>query len=54
MPFKSEDQSKWAFANNKSFAPEWAKKTDYSKIPKKVPPKEEVYKSALKKKMGGQ
>lgn len=54
MPFASEQQSKWAFATNKPWAKEWADKTDYKNLPKKAPPKEEAYKNALKKKMGGQ
>ena len=52
MPFKSEQQSKWAFATHQPFAEEFSKKTDYKKLPKKVP-ENETYKSALKKKVEG-
>lgn len=52
MPFKSKQQSKWAFATDQPFAKEWAKKTDYSKIPKKASKKsqsENKYGRYLKK-----
>ena len=42
MPFKSEQQSKWAFATNQPFAKEYAGKTDYNKIPEKVRKKKAI------------
>ena len=35
MPFESKAQARWAFATKKKFAKDWAKKTDYKKIPEK-------------------
>lgn len=36
MPFRSKQQQKFMFATLPELAKEWAKKTDFSKIPKKV------------------
>lgn len=37
MPFKSQAQRKWMFANQPAMAKRWAKETPYgTKLPKKV------------------
>lgn len=41
VPFKSEQQQKWAFATKQPFAKEWAKKTDQKSLPQKVSGKKE-------------
>lgn len=48
MPFKSLQQSKAAFSGAlglkmKASAEEWASKTDYKKLPKKVKKKKQSY-----------
>jgi hypothetical protein len=43
MPFRSKAQQRWMFANHPEMAAEWAKETDFSKLPenKKPEPKKE-------------
>lgn len=36
MPFKSKQQSKWAFATHQEWADKWAKQTDYKNLPMKL------------------
>lgn len=36
MPFKSKAQAKWAFATKQPFAKEFADKTNFKKLPRKV------------------
>lgn len=36
MPFESKAQSRYMFSQHPKMAKEWAKKTDYSKIPEKL------------------
>lgn len=36
MPFRSKQQQKFMFATMPEVAKEWAEKTDFSKLPKKV------------------
>jgi len=39
MPFKSKQQSKWAFATHQEWADKWGKQTDYKHLPDEVPKK---------------
>lgn len=36
MPFKSESQRKWMYANEPKMATKWEKETPEGKLPKKV------------------
>ena len=36
MPFKSESQRKWMYANEPKMAAKWEKETPKGKLPKKV------------------
>lgn len=36
MPFKSESQRKWMYANEPEMAKKWSKHTSSKKLPKKV------------------
>jgi hypothetical protein len=36
MPFKSENQREWMYANNPKMAKKWEKETPKGKLPKKV------------------
>lgn len=49
MPFKSKAQSRWAFATDQPFAEEFAKKTNYGKLPEKKKNKENKYAKYNKK-----
>ena len=56
MPFKSKAQEKWAWANKKPWAKEWADKTDFSKLPDHVTAKDiakRIRKKLVKKKFKG-
>lgn len=53
MPFRSQAQMKWAFANKKPWAKEWADKTpNPGSLPLKAE-KKQVISRALKRQMGG-
>ena len=36
MPFRSLQQARWMFSQKPQMAKEWAKKTNFSKLPKRV------------------
>jgi hypothetical protein len=36
MPFKSKKQWRWAFAQGKSWARRWTKKSSYRRLPRKA------------------
>lgn len=40
MPFKSQSQRKWMYANDPKMAEKWEKETPKGKLPKKVKKKE--------------
>ena len=55
MPFDSKKQEKWAFANKKPWAKEWAAKTDQKNLPEsinKTMNKKAIIKKAMKGKGG--
>lgn len=49
MPFKSVRQMKWAFANKKPWAQEWADKTPKTGLPERATPKTLI--NRIKKKL---
>lgn len=47
MPFRSEAQRRWMFANDPKMAKRWAKETPKKKLPEKI----NSFKTQIKKKM---
>jgi hypothetical protein len=53
MPFDSKSQEKWAFANKKPWAKEWASKTSQKSLPEKVNNNKMNKKAIIKKAIKG-